>query len=239
MKKRPEELLAAYADGGLTPAEAAEVESLLAHSPEARGELEAIRRLLAEARQTGPDAAAEPDWDEMARAIHQACDAALPRRFAWLWQPRRLIAIGALAASAAAVVGFIALRPGDGRETSRPRAAALTEPPATAPVEPRPPTTADGAEEPDALPALREPEVDELSPTELADLDDELESDDLGDQGFIADLLDPGAGGAGGDDDDDLDVFDDDTLTADELAEELPPDGIEKIDRFLAEVSAG
>ncbi len=238
MKKRPDELLAAYADGGLTPDEAAEVESLLAESPEARGELESIRRLLADARQSG--GAAEPDWDEMARSIHRACDAAPPRRFAWLWQPRRLVAIGALAASAAAVVVFIALRPGDGAGTSEPRAAVATEPPATPPAEP--PAAAQGDDDPDALPALREPEVDELSATELADLDDELESDDLGDQGFIADLLDPGtggAGGAGGDDDGDLDVFDDDTLTADELAEELPPDGIEKIDRFLAEVSAG
>ena len=241
MRKRPDELLAAYADGGLTPDEAAAVESLLAESPEARGELEAIRRLLAEARQSGPLDADEPDWDEMARAIHTACDAAPPRRLAWLWQPRRLIAIGALAASAASAIGFIALRHGDGGGgTAEPSAAALTEPRATAPAgQPPLTTTTEGDQEPDALPALREPEVDELSPTELAELDDELEADDLGDQGFIADLLDPSAGGAGGDDDLDLDVFDDDTLTADELAEDLPPDGIEKLDRFLAEVSAG
>jgi hypothetical protein len=78
--------------------------------------------------------------------------------------------------------------------------------------------------------------VDELSADELADLDDELEADDLGDEGFIADLL---AAGSGDEGDGALDVFDDDPLTADELADELPPDAIEKIDRFLAEVSAG
>ena len=231
--KRPDELLAAYADGGLAPDEAAEVEALLATSPEARAELEAIRRLLAEARRAEETSAA-PDWDELARAIHRTCDAAPPSRFAWLWQPRRLIAIGALAATAAAAIAFIAVRQGDGSGgVSAPRAAATSEAPATAPAKPAVPAEADEG----ALPALREPEVDELSDDELAELDDELDRDDLGDDGFIADLLAAPADSGG--DDDDFDVFDDHPLTADELAEKLPPDAIEKLDRFLAEVSAG
>jgi hypothetical protein len=225
MTKRASDLLAAYADGGLRPDEAAEVEALLARSPEARAELEAIRRLIAEARAAEPRES-EPDWDEMARSIHRACDAAPPARFAWLWRPR-LVMIGALAAAGAAAALFIALG-GDGGEVA-PRTAVAPAPEATPPaqVEPR-------EEEP--FPGLREPEVDELSDDELADLDGALETDDLGDEGFIADLL---AAGSGDDGDGGLDVFDDDPLTADELADELPPDAIEKIDRFLAEVSAG
>ncbi|HEY8144322.1 MAG TPA: hypothetical protein VIG06_16690 [Kofleriaceae bacterium] len=236
--KRPDELLAAYADGGLRPDEAAEVEALLASSPEARAELEAIRRLLADAR--GAEAPeGEPDWETMARAIRRACDETPPSRFAWLWQPRRLAAIGGLAAAATAVVLVFALR-GD-RDGTEPRDGVVS--PATAAAELPAPATASGDESDDALPGLREPEVDELSDDELADLDDELGKDDLGDEGFIADLLaTPGAGthlSPSGDEGDGFDVFDDDPLTADELADELPPDAIEKLDRFLAEVSAG
>ncbi len=232
--KRPDELLAAYADGGLRPDEAAEVEALLASSPEARAELEAIRRLLADARGAGvPEG--DPDWDSMARAIHRACDEAPPSRFSWLWRPRRLALIGGLVAAATAVVLVFALR-GD-RDATQPRAAAVS--PAAA-ERPAPAATGDD-ESDDALPGLREPEVDELSADELADLDDELDRGDLGDEGFIADLLaTPGAGThLSADETDGFDVFDDDPLTADELAEELPPDAIEKLDRFLAEVSAG
>jgi hypothetical protein len=232
--KRPDELLAAYADGGLRPDEAAEVEALLAASPEARAELEAIRRLLADARGAGvPEG--DPDWDSMARAIHRACDEAPPSRFSWLWRPRRLALIGGLVAAATAVVLVFALR-GD-RDATQPRAAAVS--PAAA-ERPAPAATGDD-ESDDALPGLREPEVDELSADELADLDDELDRGDLGDEGFIADLLaTPGAGThLSADETDGFDVFDDDPLTADELAEELPPDAIEKLDRFLAEVSAG
>jgi len=222
------ELLAAYADGGLAPDEAAEVEALLAKSPEARAELEAIRRLLAEAR--AAQDASEPDWDAMARSIHRACDAAPPPRFAWLWQPRRVLALGGvlLAAGVAAVL-FLHARGSD--QPTTPRQAAMSP---AAPAAAEPALKDDGD---DPLPALREPEVDDLSADELADLDDQLEADDLGDDGFIADLL--AAGDSGDEDDGAFDVFDDDPLTADELADQLPADAIEKIDRFLAEVSAG
>ena len=233
MKRRAEELIAAYADGGLTPNEAAEVEALLAASPEARAELEAVRRLIAEAR-GAEDSAAEPDWDAMAREIQRACDQAPPPRFGWL-RPRRMLVIGGLAAAATAAVLFVALGPvGDGggganrasRAADEPAAPVAVSPPAAEPQDPP------GDE---ALPALREPEVDELSADELAQLDDELATGDLGDDGFIADLLTPGGEADG----DGFDVFDDQPLTADELAEDLPPDAIEKLDRFLAEVSAG
>jgi anti-sigma factor RsiW len=232
MKRRAEELIAAYADGGLTPDEAAEVEALLAASPAARAELEAVRRLIAEAR-GAEDNAAEPDWDAMAREIQRACDQAPPPRFGWL-RPRRMLAIGGLAAAATAAVLFVALGPvgdGGGAADRASRAAGEPAPPVAVspPAEPEDPTGED------ALPALREPEVDELSADELAQLDDELARGDLGDDGFIADLLTPGGEADG----DGFDVFDDQPLTADELAEDLPPDAIEKLDRFLAEVSAG
>lgn len=225
--RRTDELLAAYADGGVSPAEAAEVEALLARSPEARAELEAIRRLLADAR-SAEAGASEPDWDEMARSIHRAVDGAPAPRFAWLWRPRAL-AIGGLAVAAAAALLFLFLRGGGEDESARQAIApSATAAPTAAPA-------AEGSSDP--LPHLREPEVDELSSDELADLDDELAADDLGDDGFIADLL---AADDGGDDDDGgFDPFADEPLSADELAEELPPDAIEKIDRFLAEVSAG
>ena len=233
MKKRTDQLLAAYADGGLAPDEAAEVEALLAESPEARAELEAIRRLLADAR-AGEDDHAEPDWDAMARDIHRACDQAPPPRFGWL-RPRRVFAIGALAAAATAAVLFVALgRDGGGGGNGDDRATRAAIDPTTPPVAVTPPA-ADQLDPPgeEALPDLREPEVDELSDDELHDLDDELATGDLGDDGFIADLL------AGEADDPGFDVFEDHPLTADELAKELPPDAIEKLDRFLAEVSAG
>lgn len=226
--KRTEDLLAAYADGGLAPDEAAEVEALLAKSPEARAELEAIRRLLGEAR-AAEERSSEPDWDAMARAIHRACDAAPAPRFAWLWRPRRVLALGGVLLAAGAVA-LLLLHARGGDDQPAPRQAAVT--PAAA--EPMPTPNDDGD---DPLPALREPEVDDLSADELADLDNQLEADDLGDDGFIADLL--AAGDSGDEDDGAFDVFDDEPLTADELADQLPPDAIEKIDRFLAEVSAG
>jgi hypothetical protein len=233
MKRRPHELIAAYADGGLAPDEAAEVEALLAASPEARAELEAVRRLIGEAR-GAEDSAAEPDWDAMAREIQRACDQAPPPRWSWL-RPRRMLAIAGLAAASAALL-FVALGKGgdDGGGADRAsRAAGEATPPLA--VSPAPADQPDATGE-EALPALREPEVDELSADELARLDDELATGDLGDDGFIADLLSPGSDGA---DADGFDVFDDRPLTADELAEDLPPDAIEKLDRFLAEVSAG
>ena len=223
IRRRAEDLLAAHADGGLSPDETAEVEALLAASPEARAELEAIRRLLAEARAAKP-AESEPDWESMARAIHRAIDEAPPPRLAWLRRPRVLALGGGLAAAALAALLFVALDRGG--EERAPRAA--SEPAAARPA------PADPAVEEEALPSLREPEVDELDDDELALLDDELAEDDLGDDGFIADLL-TGAG----DDQDGFDVFDEEPLSADQLAEELPPDAIEKLDRFLAEVSAG
>ena len=69
----PEELLAAHVTGGLDAREAAEVEALLAESPEARAEADAIARLLAQVRAAEPRTADEPDWSSMASAIQRAC----------------------------------------------------------------------------------------------------------------------------------------------------------------------
>jgi hypothetical protein len=68
-----EELLAAHVSGGLDAGEAAEVEALLAESPDARAEADAIARLLAEVRAAEPRPVEEPDWGSVARAIQRAC----------------------------------------------------------------------------------------------------------------------------------------------------------------------
>lgn len=68
-----EELLAAHVTGGLDADEAAEIEALLAESPDARADADEIARLLAEVRAAEPRPAGEPDWGAMARAIQRAC----------------------------------------------------------------------------------------------------------------------------------------------------------------------
>src|SRR5262245_50350989 len=116
MKKRTSDLLAAYADGGLGGGEAAEVEALLAQSPEARAELEAIRRLLADAR-SAARSGVEPDWDAMAREIRRACEEApspglLRRARAWFTTPKMVIG-GAAAAACAVAITLGVQRGGD------------------------------------------------------------------------------------------------------------------------------
>ncbi|HTE50454.1 MAG TPA: hypothetical protein VK698_06250, partial [Kofleriaceae bacterium] len=119
------ELLAAHASGGLDPAEAAEVEAHVAAHPEARAELDAIARVLAEVRAAEPRPEREPDWDAMAGEIRRACfdqetsrrsragrlAALLPAR----WRAAPFAArLGAAAAGAAVVaLAIVALtRPG-------------------------------------------------------------------------------------------------------------------------------
>jgi anti-sigma factor RsiW len=227
MNRRSSELLTAYADGGVTPEEAAEVEALLTASPEARAELEAIRRVLAEARRAEPGA--DPDWDAMAREIQRACEATPPtsrlaRARAWLW-PRPIIAVGAVGAVAAAIA-IAVLGQGGGNPVPVANEVIAPSPEAEEP---------EVADEDEALPALREPEIDDLMQDEIDQLDDQLAASDLGDDGFIADLLD-GTDPGTGDDEPTIDAFaEPGYLSADELSD----DEIEAMDQFLAEVSAG
>ena len=102
----PEELLAAYADDGLEPAEIARVEAYLAQHPDARSQVDDIRALLTSVREHPPRPQVEPDWTAMSVDIANACDEAAPagwwaRLRAWLATPRNAVgAIGLVAAAA-------------------------------------------------------------------------------------------------------------------------------------------
>lgn len=70
----PEQLLAAYADGGLSEAECEAVERYLREHPDAGTELDDIRSLLDAVRVQAPTPAEEPDWVVMSVDITRACD---------------------------------------------------------------------------------------------------------------------------------------------------------------------
>jgi hypothetical protein len=97
------ELLAAYADGELHGAERAAVEVWLDGCPQARAEVEALRRLACQCRRTvAPDPS--PDaWDAVLLNVH----AALPSGPVHMPLPRRRPAWPAAIATAAAVFAGI------------------------------------------------------------------------------------------------------------------------------------
>lgn len=111
----PHELLAAYADGGLTDAERQRVEAYLADNPQARRELDEIRSMITLVRDNPPEPAREPDWTATSVGIAEAVDAEAARPVglggrvrAWLaglLTPR--YALGGLAMAAAAVILFV------------------------------------------------------------------------------------------------------------------------------------
>ncbi len=136
------ELVAAYAAGGLDPAEAAKVEELLARDDDARAELIEIRKALAAVKAARPLPASEPDWDAMAREIRQACAGDDPAGPGWLarvaarlgmgevgrparWWARPVgltaIASGVAGAAAIAIAQATTTRPRRGSPTSAPR----------------------------------------------------------------------------------------------------------------------
>jgi anti-sigma factor RsiW len=93
------ELLAAYVDGELTPAECLRIEAWLAEHPEARADVEEQRRLLRCLEETAPALPAEERWAETLAKVEKALAAPPPRRLTW---PRRAaVAIAGLAAAAA------------------------------------------------------------------------------------------------------------------------------------------
>ena len=118
----PEELLAAYADGGLNHTEREAVEAYLEDNPGARSELDGIRSMLTRVRENPPEPASEPSWAAMSVAINEATGQttgettgeaeAAPAGFAarlqaWfdgLSRPR--LVMGGLAMAAAAVILF-------------------------------------------------------------------------------------------------------------------------------------
>ena len=131
----PAELLAAYVDGELTPAECRRVETWLADHPEARADVEAQRRLARLFEEAAPPPPGPVQWaDALARverglAVPQALPAGR----------RRAVVTAAALVAAAAVLLALALRDPPARPV-RPD----VEPPAT--EEPWPVASADEVE---------------------------------------------------------------------------------------------
>lgn len=270
-----DELLSAYAVGGLAPAEAARVEAYLAEHPEARDELDEIARTLAAVRAAEPRPHGEPDWDAMAREIQRACidEPGAPRWQLWrrLWA-RRPVALAAAGAVAVALA-FVLLSRGEDATPDAERTAAVDPRNRAAPaggghdggarVESAAgdaDSAGDGASSDDpadevavADPDLRAPVLGDLSSDELERLEDNLDGEAAPEDAFVADLLAAGRMDGFPDltvrreiveaDDDESPSIDPfqapDYLPIDQLADELPDEAIEAIDRFLAEVQAG
>lgn len=127
-KPRTEELLAAYASGAeLSAEERASVEALLAGSPAARGEVDAIAGVLGALRETEPEP--PPASEAVVRAVRIACAAPEPwpaRVRGWLRRRWPVIVPLALAAGVIAVVAIV-------RSVDAPRAM-VAKNPAPAPV---------------------------------------------------------------------------------------------------------
>ncbi|HWM88180.1 MAG TPA: hypothetical protein VNO33_20140, partial [Kofleriaceae bacterium] len=206
---------------------------------------EEIERTLAEVRAAAPRPSGEPDWDAMAREIRRACDDQPVARRSW-WRP----ALAASLAGAAAIAILIGVTrdeaPGS-RTEQAPRATAPV------PVQPRVDAVEDPVEDPDAD-ELRAPVLADLSGDELEQLEIALDDRDEPGDAFVADLLradpvaspvaamEPDDGREPADDDEapGIDPFQPpDYLPIDEMADQLPDDAIEAIDRYLAEVQAG
>lgn len=109
----PPGLLAAYADGELTPAECRRVEAWLADHPGAAGEVEAQRRLTRLCDRAAPPQPSEDQWSAVLARVERGLAAPPPRRPAW---PRRVaLVLAPLAAAAAVILLALALKapPGD------------------------------------------------------------------------------------------------------------------------------
>jgi hypothetical protein len=99
----PPELLAAYADGELPPAECRRVEAWLAAHPEARADIEAQRRLARLFDESAPPPPADERWAEALARVRQRLDEPAPRR-------RRAAMVAALLGLAAALLLALVLK---------------------------------------------------------------------------------------------------------------------------------
>lgn len=180
-----DELLAAYADGGLDPRDTARLDAHTDGDADAAAEVDALRQTINAVRATQPRPAAEPAWDDMARSIRAACDPLpAPRpRVSWLarlLRPR--VAAPILAVAAAATIALIWTR----RHSATPQPAPLiaaSEPPAGDTVPPAPAVLPEEqVPTPDQIPAVAELDDGQLDAV-LAALDDvpDLSGDSSGD----------------------------------------------------------
>ena len=103
----PPELLAAYTDGELTPAECRRVEAWIAAHPEAQADLEGQCRLARLLEETVPPPPAGEQWADVLARIER--DLATPPARSRTWF-RRIGAATAVLAAAAVVLLAIALR---------------------------------------------------------------------------------------------------------------------------------
>jgi len=154
-----DELLAAYADGGLDPRDTARLDAHTDGDPDAAAEVDGLRRTINAVRATQPRPTAEPAWDQMARSIRAACDPLPAPRPRARWLVRLLrprVAAPILAIAAAATIALI----WTGRHSAAPqpqRLVAASEPTAgdSLPPDTAPDTLAgDPATPPEALPAV-------------------------------------------------------------------------------------
>jgi hypothetical protein len=114
---KTEELLAAYADGGLDGDEARLVGAHLSACARCRGEVEAMRDLLAVAGSRPVPERDEKLWTDMAREIRVAYDTQA-KRTSWF---RRPIVMGSFAAAASIVLVVGLLRLGKTPATHAPK----------------------------------------------------------------------------------------------------------------------
>jgi hypothetical protein len=204
---------------------------------------------------------------EIGRACDDSAPPATPRGLRRFWPARPAAALTLTAAGAAALAVAIAIAGRLDREPDppRPQSAQATAPAPRAGEVAAAEAVVDPAAEPaerddddddegeDALPDLG-PGLDALSGDELAAFERALDREGAAEDAFVADLLagpaETGTRSAvealrdGGDDGDDdepaIDPFrPPDALSIDDLADELPDEALDAIDRFLAEVQAG
>ena len=107
----PPELLAAYADGELPPAEVRRVEAWLARHPEAQADVEAQRRLARLLDETTAPLPADEQWADVLARVES--ELALPRARS----RRLLIALAAIAAAAVVLLALALRHPPAGSRT--------------------------------------------------------------------------------------------------------------------------
>jgi anti-sigma factor RsiW len=111
----PSELLAAYVDGELAPAECCRVEAWLADHPEARADVEAQRRLARLFEATAPPAPAPEQWANALAGVERGLAVPLPNPA----RRRRAVLAAALVAAAAVLLALV-LRGLPGRHAAPP-----------------------------------------------------------------------------------------------------------------------